>query len=180
MNAVVATHALIEPLLAGWKPALGADHGPYRNHVYRVFHLATWLARAEGDDAEKLAIAAAFHDVGIWLDGTFDYLGPSSRRAIAHVTAVGRGEWADEIHDIIDQHHKLRRWRGPEPNLVEHFRQADWLDVCLFALPTRINKADLTELLRVFPRLGFHRRLVSLTLGWASRHPRNPLPIFKW
>ncbi|MES2460577.1 MAG: hypothetical protein V4671_08325 [Armatimonadota bacterium] len=63
---------------------------------------------------------------------------------------------------------------------MEAFRKADWLDVCLFALPTRIDRIFLTTVLRTFPRLGFHRRLVLLALPWASRHPLNPLPILKW
>ena len=31
-----------------------------------------------------------------------------------------------------------------------------------------------------FPNAGFHKRLVQLELGWLTRHPLNPLPVFKW
>jgi len=177
---VVETHKTIDTLLQEWQPALGTDYLAYRNHIYRVFNFSCRLADAAGEQMEKLAIAAAFHDIGIWLDDTFDYLAPSSRRALDYPAQVGRVEWAEEVHQIIEQHHKVRPWRGTEPNLVECFRQADWLDVCLFTLPTRLERAFLAEVLRRFPRRGFHRRLVSLTLGWARKHPLDPLPIFKW
>jgi hypothetical protein len=177
---VVETHDTIDTLLQQWRPELGEDYLAYRNHVYRVFNFSSQLACAEGADREKLAIAAAFHDVGIWLDGTFDYLEPSSKRALDYLAQIGREEWSESVHQIIDQHHKIRPWHGPEQNLVEGFRKADWLDVCLFALPSRLERGYLAEVLRRFPRQGFHRRLVSLTLGWACKHPLNPLPIFKW
>ena len=37
-----------------------------------------------------MAIAAAFHDIGIWTAGTFDYLEPSVRVAAAYLTGTGR------------------------------------------------------------------------------------------
>ncbi|MBC8134573.1 MAG: HD domain-containing protein [Fibrella sp.] len=177
---VVETHPTMDLLLEQWRPNLGADYLAYRNHVYRVFNFSICLACATGDDIEKLAIAAAFHDVGMWLDNTFDYLKPSSRRAMEYLSQIDREEWSEAIHQIIDQHHKVRTWRGSEQNLVESFRKADWLDVCLFALPSKLKRDHLTDVLHRFPREGFHRRLVFLTWGWARKHPLNPLPIFKW
>jgi len=181
---IVETHDIIDSILLEarrrWQPDLEADYLPYRNHVYRVFNFSIRMAGATGEDVEKLAIAAAFHDVGIWLDGTFDYLGPSSGRAAEYLSRIGREEWAESVHEIIDQHHKIRPWCGLEQNLVECFRKADWLDVCLFALPSPLKKAYLAEVLRRFPREGFHRRLIFLNLKWACKHPFNPFPIFKW
>jgi HD superfamily phosphodiesterase len=74
---IIETHETIDGLLQEWRSDLGADHIAYRNHVYRVFNLSSRLACATGEDSEKLAVAAAFHDVGIWLDQTLDYLEPS-------------------------------------------------------------------------------------------------------
>lgn len=177
---IVETHQTLDTLLQQWQPELGHDYLAYRNHVYRVFNFSIALAHAENEEREKLAIAAAFHDVGIWLDNTFDYLQPSSQRAMTYLSQTGREEWAESVQQMIDQHHKIRRWRGAEEKLTECFREADWLDVCLFALPSRLKRAYMAEVLRIFPRQGFHRLLVSLTLGWARKHPFNPLPIFKW
>jgi len=178
---IIETHETIDGLLQEWRPHLGADYLAYRNHVYRVFNLSSRLAAcATGEDSEKLGIAAAFHDVGIWLDRTFDYLEPSSRRALGYLAQIGREEWSEGVHQMIEQHHKIRPWRGSERNLVEGFRKADWLDVCLFALPSALERVYLAEVLRTFPRHGFHRLLVSLTLGWSRKHPLDPLPILRW
>jgi hypothetical protein len=174
------THETIDRLLREWQPSLGADYLPYRNHVYRVYHIAAGSLSATEEEREQLAIAAAFHDIGIWLDGTFDYLDPSSRRAREYLSRIGRDAWAETMHQMIEQHHRIRPWRGPDAHLVEAFRKADWFDVCLFALPSRLAPASRSELLRVYPRLGFHRGLVVRTWAWARKHPLDPLPIFKW
>jgi hypothetical protein len=62
---------------------LGPDLPGYRNHTYRLLNLCAALAPAplEPLELEKLALAAGFHDLGIWTDGTWDYLPPSIRRA---------------------------------------------------------------------------------------------------
>ncbi|MGC4042663.1 MAG: HD domain-containing protein [Armatimonas sp.] len=172
--------ATIDALLDSWRTALGADHEAYRNHVYRVFNFAVAVAKATGEGREKLAIAAAFHDIGIWLDGTFDYLEPSELRATEYLTELGRPGWNDTVHEIIDQHHRIRPWRGRDSDLVEPFRKADWLDVCLFALPSPLERSYLAAVLQRFPRCGFHRRLVAFALDRARTHPLSPIPVLKW
>lgn len=180
MMDIVEDHATIDALLQKWQSELGADYHPYRNHLYRVFNFSCQLAQATEEEREKLAIAAVFHDCGIWLDHTFDYLDPSSKHAMDYLAQIGKEEWSEGIDQIIEQHHKIRPWRGSESKLVESFRKADWLDVCLFALPTTLERPYLAEVLRRFPRLGFHGRLVVFTIGWSRKHPLNPLPVLKW
>ncbi|SPF45397.1 conserved hypothetical protein [Syntrophobacter sp. SbD1] len=176
---IIEAHQSIDELFEKWKPALGWAYLAYRNHAYRVFNLSCALASATGEDQEKLALASAFHDIGIWLDNTFDYLAPSERRAVDHLSKIARESWAEGIVQMIDQHHKVFAWHGPEQELVEAFRKADWLDVCLFSLPTRLERSLLTAVLRAFPRNGFHGRLVLLTLRWCCKHPFNPLPMLR-
>src|SRR5262249_2403483 len=105
----------IDPLdegLSAHDPALGADFEGYRNHAYRVANFCFALtsdsiaAVADPDQVAKIALAAAFHDLGIWTDGTFDYLLPSNRLASAYLAEAGRSEWAPEISETILQHHK--------------------------------------------------------------------------
>ncbi len=177
---IQTAHPLIEPLFEEWSEALGSNKVPYRHHVYRVFHMAASISGATGEDLDKLALSAAFHDVGIWLDTTFDYLEPSVRRLSTFLRKTGRASWIEETACIIRQHHKIFPWRGPRPLLVEAFRRADWLDVCLMALPTHQSRDFLSVLLKTFPRNGFHFRLVMLSLWWIKRHPLRPLPMFKW
>jgi hypothetical protein len=76
-----------------------------------------------------VAIASAFHDLGIWTDGTFDYLPPSVELARAHLVRSGRSEWTSEISAMVLAHHKLSRYRGDSEGLAEPFRRADRVDV---------------------------------------------------
>jgi HD domain len=56
---------------------LGHDLIAYRNHVYRVVNLCLAIVEDSRVDLEKIAIAAVFHDLGIWTNHTFDYIAPS-------------------------------------------------------------------------------------------------------
>lgn len=173
------THPISERLLTDWRDALGRDADSYGNHVRRVLAMAADLSGATDEDLDLLAIAAAFHDVGIWLDGTFDYLEPSVARAAGYLRDTGRTESTDEVATIIRQHHRMRPWRHPDGRLVEAFRRADWLDVCLMALPSRVPRTRRRALVRTFPRRGFHRRLLVIGARWWGRHPLRPLPMLK-
>jgi hypothetical protein len=93
-------------------PALGGDFAGYRNHAYRVMNLC--LALSPSGDRRKIALAAAFHDLGIWTAATFDYIPPSVELASAHLAASSRSPWAPEIETTIREHHKLTRFR-PHP-----------------------------------------------------------------
>src|SRR5260370_33688861 len=100
----------------------------YRNNVYRVENL--WLAIV-GDsrvEREKIAVAAVFHDLGIWTNNTFDYIAPSVAIARKHLTARGLAEWIPEIEAMIVDHHKVTPSRANPQSLGESFRRADWID----------------------------------------------------
>ena len=83
---------------------------------------------------EKIGIAAAFHDLGIWTDHTFDYLQPSMRLAQSWLAAAGKRRWTPEITEMILEHHKVTRYRANPGWLVEPFRRSDWIDVTRGAL----------------------------------------------
>src|SRR5690349_3333143 len=83
---IVDQHALVDEVLSIWGPALGPDRRPYVAHVYRVYNYARQLLGSERG-SDLLAVASAFHDIGIWSDRTFDYLSPSSARAIEFARA---------------------------------------------------------------------------------------------
>src|SRR5687768_5031242 len=71
----------IDDVLDGQVSMLGHDFVAYRNHVYRIVNLCMAIAGGRGQ-LEKVATAAAFHALGIWTNGTFDYIPPSI--ALAH------------------------------------------------------------------------------------------------
>ena len=68
--------SILDRVLEDWRPVLDADFTAYRNHCYRVLNFCLAFCGESADALAKVAIAAAFHDLGIWANGTYDYLGP--------------------------------------------------------------------------------------------------------
>jgi hypothetical protein len=171
--------ATLDELLQGHAAELGKDFTAYRNHTYRVVNLCAALSSSDPQQLQKMAIAAAFHDIGIWTDGTFDYLQPSIRLAGAHLVHSGRAEWAPEITRMILEHHKISAWRGDPSWLVEPFRRADWIDVSRGLLTFGLPRKLLGEIFSTWPDAGFHKRLVQLSLKRLRTHPWSPLPMMR-
>lgn len=170
---------IVDQLLDEHSSQLGKDFTAYRNHVYRVVNLC--LSFIEDDKhLEKIAIAAAFHDIGIWTDNTFDYLSPSCRVAHVHLNSIGRTDWSREISEMILQHHKISRYRGEHELLVEGLRRADWVDVTKGAFSFGLSREVIGQVLERWPSAGFHRRLLQLEFQQLRNHPLNPLPMLKF
>jgi hypothetical protein len=170
LDALLDTHAA----------ALGADAIGYRHHAYRVANFYWLLAPGDADALEKLSIVLAFHDLGIWTAGTFDYLPPSRQLACAHLQANGREAWRDEIDAMINAHHRIRTLPADTQASVEAFRRADWIDVSRGVRRFGLPRAAVREVIAAFPNAGFHRRLAMLTLQQWRRHPLDPLPMMRW
>ena len=116
---------------------------------------------------DKIAVAAAFHNLGIWTDGTFDYIPPSIRLARAHLTDPGQSSWISEITEMIFQHHNLLPYHGD--SLVEQFRCADLVDVSRGLLKSGLTREFVNNVLATWPNAGFHRRLVIRLLSALAR-----------
>jgi HD superfamily phosphodiesterase len=61
----------IDEVLHDHASELGRDFIAYRNHAYRVVNLCAAIVK-DSVDLEKIAVAAVFHDLGIWTNKTFD------------------------------------------------------------------------------------------------------------
>ncbi len=174
----------VEAVLGSFEVALGEDFEAYRNHVLRVCHLAAAFAQPAPEELERIQIAAAFHDLGIWSHATFDYLEPSAALARGYLEEIGRPTWRLEVELMIHQHHKITacQARGSRPgmDLEEAFRRADWVDVTLGRRRFGLSRGRIRPIVRAFPNAGFHRRLRQLTWGQLRRRPWNPFPMFKW
>ena len=161
-----------------YESALGKDFSKYRNHVYRVFSTCLLMDSNQGNQ-RKYAIAAVFHDIGIWTDHTFDYLYPSMEQVKAYLSEIENQEWTNEISAMIYWHHKLSRYKGEYEATVEVFRKADWIDVSLGILTFNVDKQSAKAIRKQFPNLGFHLFLIKQSLQNVLKHPLNPLPVFK-
>lgn len=148
---------LLDETLAAYEGVLDKDFVAYRNHCYRVANFCLALRAPDPDTMEKVAIASAFHDLGIWTDGTFDYLAPSMRLASSYLARQARAAW-----------------------VVEAFRKADWVDVTRGVRRFGLPRAMVAEVLATWPNAGFHRRLVQLSLRRLRSHPWSPLPMVRW
>ncbi len=171
---------LLENILDQWKVTMGSQYQPYKNHVYRVVNFCLILHECTQDDREKFIIAGCFHDIGIWTDNTVDYLEPSIEIAKKYLQDQGKEQWSKEIELMIDQHHKIRRYRDSQYPLVEVFRKADWVDVSMGIRAFSLSKNDIQKVLNTFPNLGFHQNLMNLAKTELLTYRRNPLPMMKW
>lgn len=172
------TNYLIEQILQEHKDDLQRDYEKYRNHVYRVYLLCTTLDKSP-DHNDKYAIASAFHDLGIWTNRTFDYLGPSISLANEYLNKQNRSGWTTEISLMIDMHHKLTHYNGKFEDSVEVFRKADWIDVSKGIIKFGVSDRKIREINRQCPTKGFHTFLAKKTLINFFSHPFKPLPMFK-
>ena len=170
LDRVLETHAV----------ALGEDFLAYRNHTYRVVNLYAAMAPCADATLEKVALAAAFHDLGIWTAHTFDYLGPSMELACNHLECAGHADWRDTISGMIREHHKIRKVRGADAEFIEPFRRADWIDVSLGVLSFGVPRQQLRDIMARWPNHGFHKRLAQLTFKRLREHPLSPIPVVKW
>ncbi|MEV6337301.1 hypothetical protein AB0M12_21595 [Nocardia vinacea] len=173
----------IDRRLHPWLPQLGSDRGAYTNHVLRVLELCDLLDSGSGSlpsTREEFRTAAAFHDLGIWTAGTFDYLAPSADLALQWLDQIDRADLADLVVAMINDHHKIRP-AGADTDPIEIFRRADAIDV-EYGLLGRfgIPRSTYRELAKRYPDKGFHRRLVQLAAKRIRTHPTSPLPMLKW
>jgi len=171
---------VIERLLAPWRETIGVDFQAYRNHLYRLLHFYSAQQAFDAESESPVAVAAVFHDLGVWAHRTFDYLEPSATMADAWLEANGHAGWKAEVRSLIVEHHKLRTYSGANAASVDAFRRADWIDVSLGLLRFGLPAGYIREVRAAFPNSGFHPRLLQLSLRQLLRHPLHPLPMMKY
>lgn len=177
---IITRQPRIEQILQPWSEQIGADYAGYRGHVYRMFNCCLALHDCNAEDIDKLAIAAAFHDIGLWTDATVDYLEPSARQAQRWLQANQLAHGSDEIIEMIVQHHKVRPYRDHAGPLVELFRRGDLVDFSLGLIRFGLPVSYLFRLQRAIPNAGFHRFLLKGARDWFKAHPFSPPPFMRW
>lgn len=171
---------VLDELLDAYSVAIGGDLQGYRGHCYRVLNFCAALAPDSGRSVEKIAIASAFHDMGIWTHRTFDYLEPSVDLAASYLAQSGDEDWIQEVALMIHEHHRVRRAPCPTGSLVEAFRRADWIDVSGGLLTFGLARQMIRQAYAIWPSAGFHRKLIQLSLDRFTAHPLSPFPMLKF
>jgi hypothetical protein len=173
-------HDLIEEILAQWRDRIGDDYPGYRGHVYRLFNFCLALYPCTEEEKTKLAIAACFHDIGLWSDHTVDYIPPSVAHVKQYLAATGQYLWAEEISLMVEMHHKVRAYRDNRYPLVELFRKGDLVDFSLGFFTFGIPRSSIKEVKKTIPNNGFHKFLLKGAAEWFAQHPFSPPPFMKW
>ncbi len=170
----------LDALFAPWLPALGKDALAYRNHVERLLAICTSINPSlVASELPAFRVAAVFHDLGIWSDGTFDYLPPSRQHAVDWLQANGRADQTALVEALIENHHRIRP-AGDIGDAVEVFRRADWMDVTLGLLNFGQPRERYRAILKQFPDAGFHKRLLQLGGKQMLTQPWRPMPMMRW
>ena len=131
------------------------------------------LRQCSEDEETKLAIAACFHDIGLWSDQTVDYIPPSIVQAKRYLTETGQDDWSEEIGLMIEWHHKVRRYRDDQFPLVEVFRKGDLVDLSLGFFKCGLPKSFVNEVKARIPNAGFHRFLMIPCWNCEPGHSPN-------
>jgi hypothetical protein len=176
VNKPITQNGIIDSILDSHKDSLGKYFEQYRNHVYRVYNFAIAQVASDGD-RKILSIAAAYHDLGIWTNNTFDYLKPSIELAKCYcvINSIDNGT-INEIGTIINDHHKLTKAKS---RLAELFRLADMTDLTFGVAGRSVDKKMNNEVRKAFPNKGFHLTLCRLFAKNLIKNPWRPLPMYK-
>ena len=177
--SLVTNLPIVEQILDEHTLELRHDLVAYRNHVYRIVNLCLEIVGNSRVELDKIAVAAVFHDLGIWTNHTFDYIDPSAALAREYLAARGMADWIPEIEAMIVDHHKVTPSRTNQA-LVEAFRRADWIDVTLGFRRFGLPRTFIAAVAATWPNAGFHWRLVELTIDRWRKYPLSPLPMVKW
>lgn len=176
---IVTNDPTIEGALDPWRAQIGILYEAYRGHVYRMYNYCLQFRRFSEEERGKLAIAACFHDIGIWTADTLDYIPPSIVQAEKYLMQCGLDDWCDEVGLMIALHHKPFPYREERFPLVEVFRKGDLVDVSLGLVRFGIRREYVRRIKSEIPSAGFHRFLLRAWFGWVFKHPLNPFPFVR-
>lgn len=178
---------LLDNILNNYKPVIGSAFASYRNHCQRVYFYCTILSESIKPSTseecktlcEKYAIAAAFHDIGLWTANTVDYIDPSESEAKRYCTSNSKQSWIEEIGLMITRHHQIFQGSLATNSTVEIFRRADLVDFSWGWIRWGVPRSFVLELQKRIPNAGFHAYLVTRVAEWLPRNPLNPAPMFR-
>lgn len=173
-------HPLIDQILSKWQECIGVDYPGYRGHVYRMFNFCLALKPCTEEEKTKLAIAACFHDIGLWSDRAVDYIPPSVGQAKLYLSRSGLEAWSEEVGLMVEMHHKVRAYKDTRYPLVELFRKGDLVDFSLGVFTFGLPRSYIRRVKNAIPNHGFHQFLMRGARDWFLAHPFSPPPFMKW
>jgi hypothetical protein len=180
-TGVLTDLPMLDELLAPHRAGLGIGYWGYRAHCYRMVNWARFFTEPEPYREDKLAIMTVLHDLPFFLTNDLDYLGKACDLTTAHLTEIGREEWTEELHLMINNHHKVRSYTGPFAPMVEAARRADWIDVSFTKLRYGLPRPVVVEVRATFPMNEAYKGVALPNIGkYMAAHKRRPLPNVRW
>ncbi|MGB0413187.1 MAG: HD domain-containing protein [Coraliomargarita sp.] len=180
MNPIVTKIEHVEEIIGSHEEHMGDQFLPYKNHVYRVLNFCFMFGEPSSEEIDKLAIGAAFHDLGMWPGDQIDYLDPSIELARDYLRRTKRENWIEEISLMIEFHHRFRKCPKRFPHLVEIFRKGDWVDATKGLRRFGLAKSGVRRVQDEIENLGFHANLIRIAKKEFWKRPFKPLPMMKW
>ena len=153
---------VVERELATLAEAIGSDLPAYRNHIYRVLTYAMHFLNGEKKWQESIAFALVYHDVGMWTAGELAYLEPSEAMAERARRHNAPNLDSQLIHDAIHWHHKVTAFTGPNAEVVNAVRKADWIDATEGRVHKGLSARQIDQVEKAIPTLGFSQTLMRL------------------
>ena len=168
-NITIRTEiARVEELLARYEPQIGEDFDGYRNHVYRCITYAMHFLNDAPEHMQIVETAFVYHDIGLWTDHELAYLEPSESVALEDNEKYGWGLDPDALRGAIHWHHKVFRYKGPNRDVIEACRKADWIDATKGWVRKGMSKSAISKVESTFPNFGFHKTLMRLAKDYGG------------
>ena len=167
---------LITNILSKYKKSLGDDFESYHNHAQRVYALCLLMLLEK--ENQSIAIAAAFHDLDIWIGQTMDYLSGSKELAVKYLKSKKLEEHEEDVRMMISNHHKILPVK--QAVVAEIFRKADLIDLTSGFVKFNLPKSLIKDLEEQYPRREFSKKITKMALKYAINHPTRPFPMLGW
>ena len=158
----------VEELFAPYAATIGDDYPGYRNHVYRTITYAMHFLDHAGEHEQLVETALVYHDIGLWTDRDLSYLEPSVDLVVADNKKCGWGLDQDALRSAIHWHHKIFPYTGPNQDVVEACRKADWIDATMGWMRKGMSRSNIAQVEAAFPNLGFHKTLLRLAKDYGG------------
>ena len=156
---VITRSNRVETLLEPFRETIGGDYDGYRGHVYRVLSYAMHFLGREDGARGPIETALVYHDLGLWTDKKIGYLEPSIERVQHDNSARSWGHDPELLRDIIYWHHKVTPFRGPNADVVNAVRKADWIDATAGVVRAGMPKRNIEKVTNAIPDAGFRNAL---------------------
>ncbi|ELP29906.1 hypothetical protein RBSWK_06168 [Rhodopirellula baltica SWK14] len=72
------------------------------------------------------------------------------------------------LRGAIHWHHKVFRYKGPNQDIIEACRKADWIDATKGWIRKGMNKSAIAKVESAFPNCGFHKTLLRLAKDYGG------------